>query len=68
MARIGGRQKGVGNTATLDKLRQHQSKLEKILLDRALAGDIQAIEVCLKRITEMEDKERAEQVVAPNAP
>jgi len=57
--KLGGRQAGTKNVPPLDKIRANQSKLEKILLDRALAGDIQAIDVCLKRIAEVEATERA---------
>lgn len=56
MARLGGRQRGVGNLASLEKIKQHQSKLEKMLLDKALSGDVEAITSCLRLIAEQEEK------------
>lgn len=55
--RIGGRPRGAGNKPVLDKIRDNKAKLEKLLLDRALGGDIQAIEACLRRIEEAEEEE-----------
>lgn len=59
-SRRGGRTKGTSNKDPLDKIRENQSRLEKILLDKALTGDVQAIEVCLRRIAEMDEKATAQ--------
>ena len=63
MARLGGRQRGTSNTPAIEHIRRNQGRLEKILLDRALAGDIQAIDVCLRRIDE-----QAEEQALPASP
>jgi hypothetical protein len=38
----------------LERIKENKARLEKLLLDRALAGDIQAIEACLRHIAEDE--------------
>jgi hypothetical protein len=48
MSRIGGRTKGQGNVPTLLKIRENRQRLEKILLDKALAGDVHAIRACIE--------------------
>ena len=62
--RIGGRQKGTGNVPPLDRIKMNQTKLEKLLLEKALKGDIQAIETCLRLIAEAEAKEDGEEAAA----
>ena len=64
MARQGGRQKGSPNISPLEKIKQNRHRLEKMLLDKALAGDVQAIQACLElldgqtdRLAEAEDEE-----------
>ena len=63
-ARFGGRQKGTKNIPPLDRIKMNQTKLEKILLEKALGGDIQAIETCLRLIAEAEEKEGGEEEAA----
>ena len=58
MTKLGGRQAGTRNKPLLERIKANQSRLEKILLDRALAGDSQAIEACLRRIAEAEAQEK----------
>lgn len=48
VTRRGGREPGVPNKPALDKIRANRHKLEKILLDKALTGDVHAIKVCLE--------------------
>lgn len=55
MARIGGRQKGVGNVPPLDRIKANRAKLEKMLLDKALAGDVAAIQACLELLDARDD-------------
>lgn len=50
--RQGGRQAGTGNIPPLEKIRANRTKLEKMLLDKALAGDVDAIKACLELIDE----------------
>lgn len=54
MSRLGGRQTGTRNMPALDRIKSNKARLEKLLLDQALAGDTQAIEACLRRISEVE--------------
>lgn len=58
MAKLGGRLPGTRNKPPLDRIKENQARLEKLLLDRALSGDSVAIEACLKRITEAEAAEK----------
>lgn len=46
------RPKGASTAPILERIKAHKEKLEKTLLDRALGGDVQAIEACLRLIKE----------------
>ena len=60
-ARKGGRQKGTGNVPPLEKIKANKHKLEKMLLDKALAGDVEAIKACLELVgDEDEDAEETD--------
>lgn len=48
--RKGGRQKGTGNIEALQKIKQNKNRLEKMLLEKALTGDVEAIKACLELI------------------
>lgn len=50
------RPKGSGNIPSLDKIRANRNKLEKILLDKALAGDIDAIRTCIELLDKDDQK------------
>lgn len=50
--RRGGRSQGTGNKPALEKIRANKHRLEKLLLDKALTGDVQAIKACLELIDE----------------
>lgn len=53
--RVGGRQRGTTNIPALEKIRLNRHRLEKILLDKALSGDVAAIQACI----ELLDRESA---------
>lgn len=48
------RTKGSKNVTALEKIRANRDKLEKMLLDRAMAGDPVAIGECLKLLRDEE--------------
>ena len=45
-----GRQKGTPNKPPLQRIKENRGKLERLLLDKALAGDVDAIKACLELI------------------
>lgn len=55
MARRGGRAKGQGNIPALEKIRQNRHKLEKLLLDKALGGDVEAIKACIELLDKQDE-------------
>lgn len=52
VTRRGGRQPGVANKPALERIRANRHRLEKMLLDKALTGDVHAIKACLELIDE----------------
>lgn len=56
MTRIAGRQKGTGNLPALERIKQNRPKLEKMLLEKALGGDVAAIKACIELIDAQEER------------
>lgn len=68
MPRIGGRQKGVGNIPALEKIKANRQRLEKMLLDKALSGDVQAIKACIELLDSQDAQKEAAGPESPLAP
>ena len=50
-----GRQRGTPNKPPLMRIKENRGKLERLLLDKALAGDVEAIKACLELIDSEEE-------------